>query len=247
MSSEITPFVYEGQSVRTITDEHGEPWFVISDVAALLEYRDGPNLTRRLDPDDLGTRSASTSAGSRNVTVCNEAGLYDAILGSRVEGARMIKRWVTHEVLPAIRRTGSYGITATIPAKPPTPRELLAQWTAAIDRAEAAERTVLELEPVVAAHDTLTNARGALLVREAAAVLAMTESHLRRWLIEQRMTYSRTAPLCGATVYDRYASHSDHFTVTLHTVRHLRGLCTHQTLHVTPLGMDLITRRRGAL
>lgn len=104
--NQIIPFTYEGNNVRTLTTEDGEPLFVASDIAKILGYRDAYNMTRRLDPDDKGTRPVSTPGGIQELTTINESGLYTAILGSEVEGARKFKRWVTGEVLPSIRKHG---------------------------------------------------------------------------------------------------------------------------------------------
>ena len=99
--NDITIFNHLGNDIRVIMTEDGEPLFVASDVAEILGYRDAYNMTRRLDPDEKGTRSTSTPGGIQEVTTINESGLYTAILGSRVEGARKFKHWVTSEVLPS--------------------------------------------------------------------------------------------------------------------------------------------------
>jgi prophage antirepressor-like protein len=101
------PFSYEGRQVRTVL-VNGEPWFLAADVAAVLGYRMASDMTRRLDGDDRGTHSMRTPSGDQQMTVISEPGLFVAILGSQVSGARAFKRWVTHEVLPAIRREGGY-------------------------------------------------------------------------------------------------------------------------------------------
>lgn len=112
--SDLTIFRHDGADLRTVSVD-GEPWFVASDVARILGYRDAHNLTRRLEEDDRGTRSVSTPSGEQQMTVISEAGLYAAILGSQVKGARAFKRWVTREVLPSIRRTGGYEIQRRLP------------------------------------------------------------------------------------------------------------------------------------
>ena len=98
--NDITIFNHLGNDIHVMTDEQGEPWFVASDIAKILGYHDAHNMTRRLDPDDKGTRSTSTLGGTQELTTINESGLYTAILGSKVEGAKAFKRWVTSEVLP---------------------------------------------------------------------------------------------------------------------------------------------------
>lgn len=109
-------FTYdEGQTIRAGLDDSGEPWFVATDIAKILGYRMASDMTRRLDEDDRGTRSVRTPSGDQQMTTINEPGLYAAVLGSQVEGAKAFKRWVTHEVLPAIRKHGAYAPAAAEP------------------------------------------------------------------------------------------------------------------------------------
>ena len=99
--------LYKDNPVRII-EKDGEPWFVAKDVAAILGYRDAYTLVRRLDEDERGTRKVCTPSAEQEMTVINEAGLYSAILGSNKPEAKAFKRWVTHEVLPSIRKNGAY-------------------------------------------------------------------------------------------------------------------------------------------
>lgn len=101
-------FEFETLPVRVLTREDGELWFIARDVATALEYRDAGNMARNLDEDEKGTHIVSTLGGEQGVLIINEAGLYSAILRSRKPAAKRFKRWVTHEVLPTIRKTGSY-------------------------------------------------------------------------------------------------------------------------------------------
>lgn len=91
-----------------VVDESGEPWFVASDVAKSLGYRMASDMTRRIDSSDKDTRSMRTPSGIQEMSVINEPGLYSAVLGSKLPEAKAFKRWVTHEVLPSIRRDGAY-------------------------------------------------------------------------------------------------------------------------------------------
>lgn len=85
-----------------------DPWFVANDVAAVLGYRDAHNMSRNLDDDEKGTHILSTLGGQQEMNIISESGLYTAILKSRREEARRFRKWVTSEVLPAIRRHGRY-------------------------------------------------------------------------------------------------------------------------------------------
>lgn len=173
--NDLMPFTFSDQPVRVVLDGAGEPWFVAGDIARVLGYRDAFNVVRRLDEEDRGTRLMSTPSGAQDVTVINEAGLYAAVLGSQVERARAFKRWVTHEVLPSIRKTGSY-TNAAVPSVPDlsTPAGVLAmaeQLTATARALVAASEKVAELEPDAAFAKALMSADGDYSLREAAQVL----------------------------------------------------------------------------
>jgi prophage antirepressor-like protein len=110
------PLQFEGRQVRIVTDEAGIPWFVAADLLALLVL--DRTALERIDHDERGVASIHTPGGQQSMTTVNEPGLYSLILSSRKPEAKRFKRWVTHEVLPAIRRTGRY---APHPAPQPLP------------------------------------------------------------------------------------------------------------------------------
>ena len=86
-------------------------WFVGKDVATALEYKKASDLTRYLDTDEVVNCTVPTSGGAQEMLVVNEPGLYHAIFLSRSEAAKEFRRWVTNEVLPAIRKNGSYTLS----------------------------------------------------------------------------------------------------------------------------------------
>ena len=94
-------------SMRTMERE-GEPWFVAADVCKALEIVNNRDAIARLDEDEKGVASTDTPGGKQEVAIINEPGLYSLVLGSRKPEAKEFKRWVTHEVLPALRQTGEY-------------------------------------------------------------------------------------------------------------------------------------------
>lgn len=101
--------------VRTTTDESGEPLFVGRDVATALGYSNTKDaLARHVDPEDKGGSRITTPSGEQTMTVINESGLYSLIFSSKLPTAKEFKRWVTSEVLPAIRKTGSYSKHPTV-------------------------------------------------------------------------------------------------------------------------------------
>ena len=115
MAAQVIPFRFDTREVRTLLIDD-QPWFVASDVAAALQYRDSHNMCRNLDDDEKGTQIVSTLSGDKagrgggeqELAVINESGLYSAILRSRKAEAKRFKKWVTAEVLPAIRKHGHY-------------------------------------------------------------------------------------------------------------------------------------------
>lgn len=93
--------------IRTVLIE-GDVWFVAQDVATCLEYQNSRTMTRRLDDDEKAVHLLHAPGGKQNFTIINESGLYSSIIGSKKKEAKMFKKWVTSEVLPSIRKTGSY-------------------------------------------------------------------------------------------------------------------------------------------
>ncbi|MDA8376814.1 MAG: Bro-N domain-containing protein [Planctomycetia bacterium] len=108
-------FQFGSTEVRTV-DRDGQVWFVAGDVAKALNYADAVQMTRVLDEDEKGLHTMQTLGGNQQVVVLSESGLYHALLKSRKPEARPFRRWVTQEVLPAIRRNGTSSVAdAQIP------------------------------------------------------------------------------------------------------------------------------------
>lgn len=114
MENQLQVFTNEeiNANVRVVIKD-GEPWFVAKDVCKSLELKDVSMSIARLDDDEKGTSSICTPGGQQNMSVVNEPGLYNLILGSRKPEAKQFKRWITHEVLPSIRKTGRYENTTS--------------------------------------------------------------------------------------------------------------------------------------
>ena len=95
-----------------IIEQNGEPWFVGKDVAVALGYGEGKSLANavanHVDPEDKGVTEMMTPGGKQHMTIINESGLYSLVLSSKLPTAKKFKRWVTSEILPAIRKNGGY-------------------------------------------------------------------------------------------------------------------------------------------
>jgi anti-repressor protein len=158
-------FRLEGSELRTVTVK-GEPWFVAADVARMLGYSATEAMTRSLDADEKGMQILQTPGGPQSLTVISEPGLYGAIIRSRVPDALRVKRWIKHEVLPAIRRTGSY-------ATPETREQLLARAVVEANAAiSEAHQQIEQLAPRAEAWDTIASAEGDYSVADASKMLA---------------------------------------------------------------------------
>ena len=116
--SNIVAFDFESHDVRILVGQDGEPQFVSADVCNALSIRNSRDAIARLDDDEKGVAITDTPGGKQELAVINESGLYQLILTSRKPEAKRFKRWVTHEVLPSIRKTGSYAAPGSVAALP---------------------------------------------------------------------------------------------------------------------------------
>ena len=108
--NEIQVWNYESSEIRTV-QVNGEPWFVGKDVATILEYSNPRKaLADHVDAEDKGVTKCDTLGGVQDLTIINESGLYSLVLSSKLPNAKKFKRWVTSEVLPSIRKHGSYSV-----------------------------------------------------------------------------------------------------------------------------------------
>lgn len=173
MNNEMQRFDFKGAALRTLTDENGEPWFVAKDVCDILEISNPSDALKRLDDDE---RSRFNLGRQGETNIVNEAGLYVLVLGSRKPEAHEFKRWVTHEVLPQIRRTGGYIPTTdadddmTILAK----AVMIGQRTMeAQKRKIAAQQTRIdELQPKASMWDNFVDIPDVLSVGDSAKLLS---------------------------------------------------------------------------
>ncbi|WP_270266140.1 phage antirepressor [Bifidobacterium bifidum] len=176
MNNEIQKFDFRGASLRTLTDEAGEPWFVAKDVCDILGI-DTNHLREALDDDEITNlrNSEVWNQPGRAPLIISEPGLYKLIMRSRKPEAKEFQRWVTHEVLPQIRKTGSYIPTSdadddmTILAK----AVMIGQRTMEQQQRKIAEQhtRIVELEPKARFADAVAASDGTCLVGELAKML----------------------------------------------------------------------------
>ena len=105
--NDLQVFNNSNWSIRSIEIDD-QPWFIAKDICDILELSNPKMVLGRLDENEKGVSSIYTLGGKQEVQIINEFGLYSLILGSRKQEAKEFKRWITHEVIPQIRKTGGY-------------------------------------------------------------------------------------------------------------------------------------------
>lgn len=186
--SNILPFNFEQQAVRVVTRE-GQPWFVLADLCEVLEIANVGNAAARLkDTEKDNIRLTDAIGRSQRIVVASEAGFYRLVLRSDKPQAEKFQSWVTGEVLPSIRRTGGYMVSAP----DETPEELMARaLRVAQDAIERQKAQLAIAAPKAAALDLLMDASGTLTLPAAAKVLEIAPSELPEWLDSHAWTYKR--------------------------------------------------------
>lgn len=185
-------FNYGTQVVRTVLIG-GEPWFVAADLVDILDIGRVHDAVRGLDEDERGTDTIRTLGGDQEVTVVTEAGMYSLVLRSRKPEARAFKRWITHDVLPAIRKTGHYG-TPPLDLTALDPRTLALAILEESDRADAAEKQVAALAPKAEAFVQFMEADGSLSIGAVANMYKVGRQTLFDWLRAAKVVQSDRRP-----------------------------------------------------
>lgn len=185
-------------TVRTVI-KNNEPWFVAADVCKALEIGDTWNAVNRLDSDEKGTDSISTLGGTQEMTVVNEPGLYSLVLGSRKPEAKEFKRWITHEVIPSIRKHGAYMTEDTLARAIADPREAAKILIALADEREKnarleTENSALRVEnqmmlPKSEYFDSLVERNLLTNFRTTAQEFGMTQKDFIKFLIDKKFIY----------------------------------------------------------
>jgi len=172
--NELQVFSYEGKEIRTI-QRNGETWWVLKDVCGVLGLSNARMIADRLDEDDVSLAYVTDSMGRRQQTnIVNESGLYNVILRSDKPEAKKFKRWVTHEVLPQIRRHGAYITTSKIEEIMNDPDSWIKLLTALKEERQEKERLQLQTaqdKPKVVFADAVSASDGTILIGELAKIL----------------------------------------------------------------------------
>lgn len=190
MENKITVFENEEfGAVRTVSID-GEPWFVANDVCAILEI--DRTQTRRLEDDEKGVCLIHTLGGDQKMGIVNEFGLYSLILRSRKPEAREFRRWITHEVIPTIRRHGMYATTPMLrkfQENPELIQLVCERMLAEKDRADRLDEKVAELQPKADFFDAFVNPDDCTNIRSTAKELGIPERMFCKFLQDAGFLY----------------------------------------------------------
>lgn len=200
-------FDYRGQNVRTDSKDDAV-WFVAADVCRVLDLGNTAMAVERLDADEKGISSIDTPGGNQQMAVVNEAGLYALILTSRKPQAKEFKRWVTHEVLPSIRKRGLYAVDEVlenpdllISALVELKKERAEKKRLELENAVKAQQ-IAELQPKASYYDVVLACPDLVTITQIAKDFGMSAKKLNKILKEKKVQFKQ-----GKTwfLYQKYA------------------------------------------
>lgn len=177
--------------VRSVLKD-GAPWFVAADVCKALELEKTNRALSRLDDDEKGAHSVSTPGGRQRMSIISESGLYSLILGSRKPEARAFKRWITHEVIPSIRKHGAYmtdSLLDALEAHPEAVPEYLNRLRSENARNRELTRCLRLALPKAEYYDAFVDPADCTNIRTTAKELGVPEKQFTRYLEEKKYLF----------------------------------------------------------
>lgn len=193
MTNEIKVFSNEEFGRVRVLSIDNEPWFVGRDVAEVLGYSNTRDaISKHVDEEDKGVAKCDTPSGAQQMTIINESGMYSLILSSKLPSAKKFKRWVTIEVLPAIRKTGSYNLPDFN-----NPAEAARAWAKEYEEKQKALAQVSEMKPKAEFYDDVTGSTDTIDIGSVAKVLNipnMGRNKLFSFLRENKILNRRNEP-----------------------------------------------------
>lgn len=196
--NEVTKWTFGENEVRTI-ELDGEPWWVLKDVCTVLEM--GANrageVVKRLEADEYDSIGLTDSLGrEQSAYIVNESGLYSVILRSDKPQAKPFRKWVTGEVLPTIRKTGSYSVKDSYAIDDPIERAK--RWIEEQQEKKQLQLTVsvqsqqiAELQPKASYYDVVLNCKDLMSIGKIAKDYGKSAVWLNKWLHEQNIQYKQ--------------------------------------------------------
>lgn len=239
MENKLEIFQNEQFGKVRITLIDGDPWFAASDVCKALEVKNAPQALSRLDDDERFTTiisNDSAATGKSKLSFVNEAGLYSLILSSRKPDAKAFKRWITHEVIPTIRKTGGYmtePLLQRIQNDPAVIFEIAETLLSERKRSAALEAELAETKPKADYFDAFINPDDCTNIRTTAKELNIPERKFVQFLLKEK--YLFRSPSGQLLPYNKHSNEGlfivrDFITFTF----------TGSQTYFTPKGKDII-------
>ena len=229
--------------IRTLTID-GEPWFVAADVCKALELGNPSMTVERLDADEKGISSIDTLGGKQRMAIINEPGLYSVILCSRKPEAKAFKRWITHEVIPAIRKYGGYMTKSLLEQVLENPNLIYEFARRMLEEQQKNEWLRQELDrakPKADYYDAFIHPESCTNIRATAKELKVPEKMFTAFLVRKRYLYR--APSGGLMPYAKAADDGLFFVKDYIAVNGHQGVYT----LVTPKGKALFLSMLGEI
>lgn len=219
-----------------VVEKDGDPWFVAADICRALDLQNTAMAMSRLDDDEKGVSLTDTPGGTQTLSLVNEPGLYSLVLGSRKPEAKAFKRWITHEVIPSIRKTGGY----IQGQEQMSDEEIIANAVKVANRIlEEREKRIAALEqekalmaPKADYFDALVDKNLLTNFRDAAKEIGVTQTELIKFCEQQGYIYRDANG--SIRPYAQYAKPDGYFALKDYQTEHHAGV---QTL-LTPKGKE---------
>lgn len=198
-----------------------EPWFMAKDVAVVLGYKNGRDaLAKHVDNEDRGVAKCDTLGGTQDLTIINESGVYALVFGSKLESAKRFKHWITHDVLPTIRKTGGYVanddlfINTYLPTANDATKLMFRTTLATVrqlnEEKQQLQQTISvqaqqisEMQPKVTYYDIVLNCKDLVAISVIAKDYGWSAKHMNQYLHEKGVQYKQGSIWL---LYQKYAS-----------------------------------------
>lgn len=229
--------------IRTLTID-GEPWFVAADVCRALEIGNPSMAVERLDDDEKGISTIDTLGGKQRMTIINEPGLYSLVLSSRKPEAKAFRRWITHEVIPTIRKYGGYmtkSLLEQVLENPNLIYEFARRMLAEQQKNERLRQELDRAKPKADYYDAFIHPESCTNIRATAKELKVPEKMFTAFLIRKRYLYR--APSGSLMPYAKAADDGLFFVKDYIAVNGHQGVYT----LVTPKGKTLFLSMLGEI
>jgi len=232
--NQLQTFNFDTKKVRILFD-NGEHWWCASDVCSILCYKNGPKaISDHCKTKGITKRYTLTNGGNQLLTYIDEPNLYRLIMHSKNKEAEKFQDWVSSEVLPQIRKTGSYSLQI-----PKTLPEALRAYAAELEQKEQLQKQIEQQAPKVALADACLTAKNSQTITQTAKVLGIGRNILCEFLRHEKIFYRHR----GENVPCQYFIDAGYFVVKERSIDHYDRFENHTQPLVTPKGLQFLERK----